>query len=272
MAAFLAERLDRIKPSPTIAVTQKARQLKEAGRDVIGLGAGEPDFDTPDNIKNAAIEAIRRGETKYPPVSGIAPLRVHTYYQPMEYQPGMPPKVVTILHEGDLAAMVKDIAEAKKKADVVVLSLHWGIEYSLSAQPDQVALAHELLKSKDIDLILGDHPHVVEPAERVHRKWVVYSMGNQISRHEDPVLESREGAMPDFTFTEVRPHVFRVTTARIIPTLMQLTPKLRLIDLPRAIADPDTSAADRFDYRAAEADVRKVLDDMGAAADGLIVG
>ena len=73
--AFLADALSRVKPSATIAVTQKARELKAKGRDVIGLGAGEPDFATPDNIKNAAIEAIRRGETKYPPVSGIAPLR-----------------------------------------------------------------------------------------------------------------------------------------------------------------------------------------------------
>ncbi len=73
--SFLAESLSRVKPSATIAVTQKARDLKEAGRDVIGLGAGEPDFDTPDNIKEAAIDAIRRGETKYPPVAGIAPLK-----------------------------------------------------------------------------------------------------------------------------------------------------------------------------------------------------
>jgi aspartate aminotransferase len=73
--AFLADVLSRVKPSATIAVTQKARELKGKGRDVISLGAGEPDFDTPDNIKNAAIEAIKRGETKYPPVSGIVPLR-----------------------------------------------------------------------------------------------------------------------------------------------------------------------------------------------------
>lgn len=73
--AFLADALSRVKPSATIAVQQMARDLKAKGRDVIALGAGEPDFDTPDNVKNAAIEAIRRGETKYPPVSGIAPLR-----------------------------------------------------------------------------------------------------------------------------------------------------------------------------------------------------
>jgi len=73
--SFLAEHLARVKPSPTIGVQQKARELKAAGRDVIGLGAGEPDFDTPDNIKEAAIDAIRRGETKYPPVAGINELR-----------------------------------------------------------------------------------------------------------------------------------------------------------------------------------------------------
>jgi aspartate aminotransferase len=64
--AFIAERLDRIKPSPTIAVTTKARDLKAAGRDVIGLGAGEPDFDTPDNIKAAAIARSRRATPNTP--------------------------------------------------------------------------------------------------------------------------------------------------------------------------------------------------------------
>jgi aspartate aminotransferase len=72
---FLAQRLDSIKPSPTIAVTQKARELKAAGRDIIGLGAGEPDFDTPDNIKLAAIEAIRKGDTKYTNVDGTDALK-----------------------------------------------------------------------------------------------------------------------------------------------------------------------------------------------------
>ena len=73
--SLIAERLSRIKPSPTIAVTQKARELKAAGRDVIGLGAGEPDFDTPDNIKEAAIKAIRDGDTKYTAVDGTSALK-----------------------------------------------------------------------------------------------------------------------------------------------------------------------------------------------------
>ncbi len=72
---FLSATLDRVKPSPTIAVTTKAAELRAAGRDVIGLGAGEPDFDTPDNIKAAAIAAINAGETKYTAVDGIPALK-----------------------------------------------------------------------------------------------------------------------------------------------------------------------------------------------------
>lgn len=72
---FLAKRLSLIKPSPTLVVTSKAAELKAAGHDVIGLGAGEPDFDTPQNIKDAAIEAIKRGETKYTAVDGTAALK-----------------------------------------------------------------------------------------------------------------------------------------------------------------------------------------------------
>src|SRR3954469_3633517 len=70
-----ASRLSRIKPSPTLAVTAKAAELKAAGKDVIGLGAGEPDFDTPEHIKQAAIEAMKRGETKYTPVGGTPALK-----------------------------------------------------------------------------------------------------------------------------------------------------------------------------------------------------
>ena len=73
--SIISDSLKRIKPSPTIAVSQKARELKAAGKDVIGLGAGEPDFDTPDNIKDAAIKAIKDGDTKYTAVDGTLQLK-----------------------------------------------------------------------------------------------------------------------------------------------------------------------------------------------------
>jgi aspartate aminotransferase len=73
--SVIAARLSRIKPSPTLAVTAKAAELKAQGRDIIGLAAGEPDFDTPDSVKQAAVEAIARGETKYTAVAGTPALR-----------------------------------------------------------------------------------------------------------------------------------------------------------------------------------------------------
>ena len=73
--SIISDSLKRIKPSPTIAVAQKARELKAEGKDVIGLGAGEPDFDTPNNIKKAAIRAIKVGETKYTTVDGTLKLK-----------------------------------------------------------------------------------------------------------------------------------------------------------------------------------------------------
>jgi len=73
--SFLSTTLDRVKPSPTIVVTTKAAELKAAGRDVIGLGAGEPDFDTPDNIKAAAVRAIAEGKTKYTAPDGMPELK-----------------------------------------------------------------------------------------------------------------------------------------------------------------------------------------------------
>ena len=75
MTHFIAARLAKVKPSPTLAVTAKAAELKATGKDVIGLGAGEPDFDTPQHIKQAAIDAMNRGETKYTPVAGTPALK-----------------------------------------------------------------------------------------------------------------------------------------------------------------------------------------------------
>ena len=73
--SIISDSLKRIKPSPTIAVSQKAKELRAAGKDVIGLGAGEPDFDTPENIKEVAIKAIRDGDTKYTAVDGTKELK-----------------------------------------------------------------------------------------------------------------------------------------------------------------------------------------------------
>jgi poly-gamma-glutamate synthesis protein (capsule biosynthesis protein) len=172
----------------------------------------------------------------------------------------------------DVPTILAAAHRAKRSgADIVVLSMHWGTEYDHLATQEQRAEATALLASPDIDVILGDHAHVVQPAERIHGKWVVYCMGNQISRHADPVDESREGIMPKFTFTETAPHKFAATLAEAIPTWMEITPKLRLIDLPAALADPATPADRRAAYEHAHSQIKTYLDAYGATRAGFIV-
>jgi len=148
-------------------------------------------------------------------------------------------------------------------ADIVVLSLHWGAEYDHLATATQRAQAAELLASPDIDLILGDHAHVVQPMQRIDGEWVVYGMGNQVARHANPVEASREGIMPVITFTEGRDGAFRATSARIVPTWIQFTPDLRLIDPAAALADPDLPDSLRAQYQATVTRIRSAVDAYG---------
>jgi poly-gamma-glutamate synthesis protein (capsule biosynthesis protein) len=156
-------------------------------------------------------------------------------------------------------------------ADIVVLSMHWGVEYDHLATDQQRAQARALLASPDIDLILGDHAHVVQPAQRIHGKWVFYGMGNQISRHADPIPAGREGVMPMVTFREVAPHRFRVASAAAIPTWMADTPALRLIDLPRALTGSNLTDAQRREYAHAHTQIASYLDAYGAREAGLVI-
>ena len=116
-AVLESEALRRVKPSQTLAVTAKARELKRQGKDVISLGAGEPDFDTPDNVKEAAITPpIRSGQTKYTDVDGIPELKAAIVakfkrengldYKPAQIHvaPGGKPVIFNALDRGDAVA------------------------------------------------------------------------------------------------------------------------------------------------------------------------
>lgn len=133
--AFLSAALSRIKPSATIAVTQKARDLKAQGKDIISLSVGEPDFETPDHIKEAAIAAIRRGETRYPPVAGIQPLREAIARKfkrenGLDYKPGQ-----TIVGTGGKHVIFNAMLATLNPGDEVVIPAPYWVSY-----PDMVAL------------------------------------------------------------------------------------------------------------------------------------
>ncbi len=168
--AFLAAALSRVKPSATIAVTQKARELKNAGRDIIGLGAGEPDFDTPDNVKNAAIEAIRRGETKYPPVSGIAPLRdaiakKFKRENNLDYRAEQ-----TIVGTGGKQILFNAFMATLNPGDEVVIPSPYWVSY-----PEMVALCggETVLAPTTIDNGFKLAPEALERAIGPRTKWLV---------------------------------------------------------------------------------------------------
>src|SRR6185437_13433829 len=135
--AFLADHLKRIKPSATIAVTDKARALKAAGRDVIGLGAGEPDFDTPDNIKQAAIKAITAGKaSKYTQVDGMAELkeavaRKFKRENGLDYKPSQ----ITVSAGGKQVLYNAFMATLNPGDEVIIPAPYW-VSY-----PDMVLLA-----------------------------------------------------------------------------------------------------------------------------------
>jgi aspartate aminotransferase len=169
---FIARALNRIKPSPTLAMTQKSRELKAAGRDVIGLAAGEPDFDTPDNIKEAAIAAIKRGETKYTNIEGIPELRAavarkfkrenHLDYSPAQCFVG--PGGKSVIYNAMMATL-------NEGDEVIVIAPYW-VSY-----PDIVLLAGA--KPVVVETRLEDGfrltPEALDAAITKNTKWIIFN-------------------------------------------------------------------------------------------------
>src|SRR5271157_1919559 len=127
--ALIAHALSRVKPSAIMTVTQKARDLKAQGWNVISLSVGEPDFDTPDNIKEAAIAAIKRGETKYPPVLGIPPLR-EAIAAKFKRENGLDYKASdTIVATGGKQILYNAFLVSMNKGDEVIIPAPYWVSY-----------------------------------------------------------------------------------------------------------------------------------------------
>jgi aspartate aminotransferase len=168
--SFLADRLDNIKPSPTIAVTTKALELKAAGRDVIGLGAGEPDFDTPRNIKDAAIKAINAGQTKYTAVDGTPALK-QAIAAKFKRENGLDykPNQITVGTGGKQVLYNALVATLNKGDEVIIPAPYW-VSY-----PDMVALA----EGTPVAVSCGENngfkltPEALEAAIAPKTKWLI---------------------------------------------------------------------------------------------------
>ncbi|SFI97095.1 pyridoxal phosphate-dependent aminotransferase [Methylobacterium brachiatum] len=168
--ALLADVLSRVKPSATIVMTQKARDLKASGVDVISLSVGEPDFDTPDHIKQAAIEAIHRNETRYPPVSGIVPLR-EAIVRKFKRENGLDYKLSqTIVGTGGKQVLYNAFLATLNPGDEVVIPRPYWVSY-----PEMVGLCGGTPVFADTDMEHGFKLQA-EELDRVltpKTKWIV---------------------------------------------------------------------------------------------------
>ena len=168
--AFLSDALSRIKPSATMTVTQKARDLKAKGRDVISLSVGEPDFDTPDNIKEAAIAAIRRGETKYPPVLGIPPLR-EAIAQKFKRENGLDYKASdVIVGTGGKQILYNAFLVTMNKGDEVIIPAPFWVSY-----PDMVLIngGEPVIVPTRLEDGYKLKPEALEKAITPRTKWII---------------------------------------------------------------------------------------------------
>ena len=161
--SLIAERMSLIKPSPTMAVTKLAAEMKAAGKDVIGLGAGDPDFDTPDHIKNAAITAIKNGETKYTAVDGTPALKkaiVNKFSKDNNIEYNMDEIIVSV---GGKQVLYNALMSSINPGDEVIIPSPYWVSY-----PDMVALA-------------GGIPIIVEGKESNNFKVIPDDIKNKIS-------------------------------------------------------------------------------------------
>jgi aspartate aminotransferase len=171
--AFLADRTTRVQPSATMAVTDKARALKAAGRDVIGLGAGEPDFDTPDNIKEAAIRAIRDGKaSKYTAVEGIAELRAAIARKfkrenELDYKPSQ-----IIVGTGGKQVLFNAFLATLNPGDEVIIPAPYWVSY-----PDMVLIAGGEPVAVETRMADGFKmkPDALERAITPRTKWLLFN-------------------------------------------------------------------------------------------------
>lgn len=168
--AFIADSLSRVKPSPTIAVSTKAAELKAAGRDVIGLGAGEPDFDTPDNIKEAAIKAIWDGKTKYTPADGTPEVK-KAVCEKFKRDNGLhyEPNQITVNNGGKQTIYNAFVATLNPGDEVVIPTPYW-VSY-----PDMALLAGgtPVFAEATLENNFKLRPEDLEAAITDKTKWVI---------------------------------------------------------------------------------------------------
>jgi poly-gamma-glutamate synthesis protein (capsule biosynthesis protein) len=157
-------------------------------------------------------------------------------------------------------------------ADIVLVALHWGLEYMHEPSSDQVAVAKKLTKSPDIDFIYGHHAHVVQPYDRVNGTWVVYGLGNAVAQQDTAVEGVYDGNTCRVTFRERRDGSFEVSRLEYLPTMITSydgVHPMRWLNVPQSLTDP-ADAPLHAALAATERRVRAVVNAHRAFAHGVV--
>ena len=166
-------------------------------------------------------------------------------------------------------------ARAKAEgADIVMVGLHWGLEYYHPPTQDQIDVAEELTSSPDIDFVYGEHAHVVQPYDRMNGKWVVYGLGNLVAQQDTAVEGVYDGNTCRVTFKERRDGSFKVVKLEYIPTMIthfDYNRPMRVLDVPASLDDPRYASLHSA-LLATEQRVTDVIGSLGAFKKGVVEG
>jgi poly-gamma-glutamate synthesis protein (capsule biosynthesis protein) len=149
-------------------------------------------------------------------------------------------------------------------AEIVVVSCHWGDEYSKSVNSQQQDVAAQLLADSNIDLVIGHHAHVVQPLQQLNGKWVAYGLGNLVAAHREPDSPKAEGLLVRFTFQKSGDR-WKAEQAEYAPLLMTDTLPVRVLDVRRELAKPGISEARRSRLELAERRTTATVESLRAA-------
>ncbi len=230
--SFLADRLSSIKPSPTISINTLSQELKAQGRDVIGLAAGEPDFDTPQNIKDAAVRAMAEGKTKYAPPAGIPPLR-EAICEKLKADNGLDytPAQISVGCGGKQTIYNALNATLNRGDEVIVAAPYWVSYTDITLLSDGVPVVVECPAETGFKIT----PEQLEAAITPKTKWFMMNspcnpsgaaytadelkaLGEVLKRHEHVWV------MPDDMYEKIVYDGFEFTTiAQVVPELYERT-------------------------------------------------
>lgn len=256
---------------------QIATALKQTGYDVCttasnhSFDAGAEGVDrTLTTLERAGLRpagtARSRAEAAVPAIVDVRGVKIavlsYTYgFNGLPYPKGQTWRAGTI-DVDSIRAMAKKARELG--AEIVVVSCHWGDEYSGRINKQQREVAPPLLADSNIDLLIGHHAHVVQPLQQFDGKWVAYGLGNLLAAHREPTSIKAEGLLVRFTFTRSGDR-WTTEQAEFAPLLMTDALPVRVLDVRRELGKPGTAAARRRRLQLAERRTTTTVTSLGAA-------